>query len=72
VESDIVTPHRKSQKLSEGCTEMQCGWLQDKLGISWQIVPAVLLDFVKTPKDWEASMKTVKLNVAEIERAVMS
>jgi predicted 3-demethylubiquinone-9 3-methyltransferase (glyoxalase superfamily) len=59
-------------KLSEGGTEMQCGWLKDKFGLSWQIVPAVLLDLVKTPRGMEAMMKMVKLNIAEIERAARS
>jgi predicted 3-demethylubiquinone-9 3-methyltransferase (glyoxalase superfamily) len=59
-------------KLSAGGTEIQCGWLTDKYGLSWQIVPAVVLDLIKTPKGMEAMMKMVKLNIAELEQAVKS
>jgi predicted 3-demethylubiquinone-9 3-methyltransferase (glyoxalase superfamily) len=56
-------------KLGEGGTEMQCGWLNDKFGLSWQIVPAVILDLIKTRKGLEAMMKMVKFDIAELERA---
>ena len=51
---------------------MQCGWLKDKFGLSWQIVPAQIHELIKTPKGMEAMMKMVKLNIAEIERAAQS
>jgi predicted 3-demethylubiquinone-9 3-methyltransferase (glyoxalase superfamily) len=41
-------------KLSAGGTEIQCGWLRDKFGLSWQIVPARLPDLVQHPKAFEA------------------
>ena len=59
-------------KLSAGGQEVQCGWLKDKFGLSWQIVPALIHDLIKTSKGMEAMMKMVKLNIAEIERAVQS
>jgi predicted 3-demethylubiquinone-9 3-methyltransferase (glyoxalase superfamily) len=39
---------------------MQCGWLQDKFGLSWQTVPTVLLDLIKTRRGMEAMIKMVK------------
>jgi predicted 3-demethylubiquinone-9 3-methyltransferase (glyoxalase superfamily) len=59
-------------KLSAGGTEAQCGWLKDKFGLSWQIVPERLPDLVKHPKAMQAMMKMVKLDIAELERAAGS
>jgi predicted 3-demethylubiquinone-9 3-methyltransferase (glyoxalase superfamily) len=60
------------EKLSSGGNEMQCGWLKDKFGLSWQIVPARLPDLVRSPKAMQAMMKMTKLNIAELERAARS
>src|SRR5690349_1321221 len=35
------------EKLSEGGQEIQCGWLKDKFGLAWQIVPEVFLDAIR-------------------------
>ncbi len=59
-------------KLSAGGTEIQCGWLQDKYGLAWQIVPARLPDLVKNPKAMHAMMQMKKLDIAELERAAKS
>jgi predicted 3-demethylubiquinone-9 3-methyltransferase (glyoxalase superfamily) len=59
-------------KLSAGGTEVQCGWLKDKFGLSWQIVPAHLPELLRHPKAVRALMKMVKLDVAELERAAQS
>ncbi|MEO6803968.1 MAG: VOC family protein [Granulicella sp.] len=56
-------------RLTEGGKEVQCGWLEDKFGLSWQIVPANISELIKTPKGMEAMMKMVKLDIAELERA---
>jgi predicted 3-demethylubiquinone-9 3-methyltransferase (glyoxalase superfamily) len=55
--------------LSAGGSESQCGWLKDKFGLSWQIVPAQLPDLIRHPKAMQTMMKMAKLNIAEIERA---
>jgi predicted 3-demethylubiquinone-9 3-methyltransferase (glyoxalase superfamily) len=53
----------------------QCGWLKDKFGVSWQVVPNVLPDMVKdhtSPKAqraMNAMLKMKKLNIAELEKA---
>jgi predicted 3-demethylubiquinone-9 3-methyltransferase (glyoxalase superfamily) len=57
-------------KLSEGGEESMCGWLKDKFGVSWQIVPAVLAqimsDPVKAPLAMQAFLKMRKLDIAKI------
>jgi predicted 3-demethylubiquinone-9 3-methyltransferase (glyoxalase superfamily) len=37
-------------KLTEGGQESQCGWLKDKFGISWQIIPSILPELLNDPK----------------------
>jgi predicted 3-demethylubiquinone-9 3-methyltransferase (glyoxalase superfamily) len=56
-------------KLSAGGTEIQCGWLKDKFGLCWQIVPARLPELIKHPKAMQAMMKMKKLDIGELERA---
>lgn len=56
-------------KLCAGGSESQCGWLKDKFGLSWQIVPVRLSELVKHPKAMQAMLKMKKLNIAELERA---
>jgi predicted 3-demethylubiquinone-9 3-methyltransferase (glyoxalase superfamily) len=58
--------------LSAGGSEAQCGWLKDKFGLSWQIVPARLPDLIKHPKAMEAMLRMKKLDIAELERAAQS
>jgi predicted 3-demethylubiquinone-9 3-methyltransferase (glyoxalase superfamily) len=47
------------EKLSAGGTEVQCGWLKDKFGLSWQIVPTVLPELLNDP-DPEKSQRVMK------------
>ena len=56
-------------KLSAGGAEVQCGWLKDKFGLSWQIVPARLPELIKHPKAMQAMLQMKKLDIAELERA---
>ena len=61
--------------LSEGGEEGPCGWLKDRFGVSWQIVPEVLLRLVSDPdrekaqRVMAAMMKMGKIEIAELERA---
>jgi predicted 3-demethylubiquinone-9 3-methyltransferase (glyoxalase superfamily) len=59
-------------KLTAGGSEIQCGWLRDKFGLCWQIVPAQLPDLIKHPKAMQAMLKMTKLDIAELERAAKS
>ena len=62
-------------KLLEGGAPSQCGWLKDKFGVSWQIVPTVLQemlksgDAAKTQRVMEAVMKMVKLDIKTLTDA---
>lgn len=62
-------------KLTKGGREIQCGWLVDKFGVSWQVVPNILpklmasKDKAKAARTTAAMMKMVKLNVAALKRA---
>jgi len=47
------------EKLTEGGAEVQCGWLKDKLGLSWQIVPTILVELLQL-KDAEKSQRVMK------------
>jgi predicted 3-demethylubiquinone-9 3-methyltransferase (glyoxalase superfamily) len=57
-------------RLAAGGKEIQCGWLKDKFGLSWQVVPARLPELLRHPKAMQAMMKMKKLDIAELERAV--
>ena len=62
-------------KLSAGGRESQCGWLKDKFGLSWQIVPSVLpqllsgADGTMLNRMMGAIMKMKKFDLAELQRA---
>jgi len=63
------------EALSEGGEEEQCGWLKDRYGVSWQIVPTVLADLMLggTPEKAEKVMKTLlqmkKIDIEALKRA---
>jgi predicted 3-demethylubiquinone-9 3-methyltransferase (glyoxalase superfamily) len=56
-------------KLTNGGSEVACGWLKDRFGLSWQVVPANITELVRPPKAMQAMMQMKKLNIAELERA---
>lgn len=62
-------------KLSEGGQESRCGWLKDKFGLSWQVVPAILPhllmgdDRAKSERAMGALMQMKKLDIAALQRA---
>jgi len=56
-------------KLVEGGSEGRCGWLKDRFGLSWQVVPARLSELIKHPRALQAMLGMKKLDVAELERA---
>ena len=62
-------------KLSAGGQEVQCGWLRDKFGLSWQIVPTELVvmmqdkDTAKTSRVMAAVMGMIKLDIAGLRQA---
>ena len=66
------------EKVSEGGRKMECGWVTDKFGLSWQIVPAVLdqmlldPDETKAQKVMNAMLGMKKLDIAGLEAAYRS
>jgi len=63
------------KKLSAGGKEVQCGWLQDKFGLSWQIVPHSLLELIgdknpeKAARVTKAMLGMIKLDIKALRRA---
>ena len=61
--------------LTEGGREVQCGWLTDRYGMSWQIVPAQMMQFVSDPdpqrvqRVMQAMFQMVKLDLAALQAA---
>jgi predicted 3-demethylubiquinone-9 3-methyltransferase (glyoxalase superfamily) len=62
-------------RLTEGGKEVACGWLKDKFGLSWQVVPSQLLDMLsdkdpaRTERVTAAFMKMKKFDIAGLRRA---
>jgi len=63
------------KKLSAGGKKVQCGWLTDKFGVTWQIVPSALgellstRDAAKSQRVIEAMLKMVKLDIKKLKEA---
>jgi predicted 3-demethylubiquinone-9 3-methyltransferase (glyoxalase superfamily) len=63
------------ERLTDGGQEVACGWLQDKFGLSWQVVPTVFLEMITGPDTGKADRVTAamltmkKLDIAALERA---
>lgn len=57
------------EKLVAGGSPIACGWLKDKFGVRWQIVPANIAELVRSRKGMEAMMTMTKFDVAALERA---
>jgi len=63
------------EKLSEGGEKQQCGWLKDKFGVSWQVVPAVLIemlndvDAVKSQRVMKAMLQMDKIDIKRLKQA---
>lgn len=57
---------------ADGGSEIACGWLKDKFGLCWQIVPARLTELIEDPKAMAAMMQMKKLDIATLERAAKS
>ncbi len=62
-------------KLTAGGGEVQCGWLSDKFGVSWQIIPRVLMELmqdkdpVKSQRVFKAMMGMIKIDIEGLKRA---
>jgi predicted 3-demethylubiquinone-9 3-methyltransferase (glyoxalase superfamily) len=65
--------HYWNSLISDGGSEGRCGWLKDKFGVSWQIVPTILSKLMSDParsqKVIEAFMKMTKFDIKALENA---
>lgn len=63
------------RELTEGGQEGPCGWLKDRYGLSWQVVPAVLMDMISDPdpakakRATEAMLTMTKFDIAALQKA---
>jgi predicted 3-demethylubiquinone-9 3-methyltransferase (glyoxalase superfamily) len=63
------------EKLTEGGEEGPCGWLKDKFGLSWQVVPKVLIEMLgdadpaKSQRVTKAFLQMKKFDIAALQRA---
>ena len=63
------------KRLSAGGRKVQCGWLKDKFGVSWQVVPTVLgellsdKDPARSERVMQAMLKMVKLDIKKLKQA---
>ena len=73
--ADQAEVDRLWDALTEGGSAVACGWLKDRYGVSWQIVPSVLPRMIADPDQAKAArvmnamMVMVKLDIAELQRA---
>jgi predicted 3-demethylubiquinone-9 3-methyltransferase (glyoxalase superfamily) len=56
-------------RLSAAPESEQCGWLKDKFGLSWQIIPKQMADLLRTKGQIDAMLKMKKIVVADLEAA---
>ena len=62
-------------RLTEGGRESHCGWLKDKFGLSWQVIPNPLIqmlqdkDAVKSQRVMKSMLQMKKIDIAELKRA---
>jgi predicted 3-demethylubiquinone-9 3-methyltransferase (glyoxalase superfamily) len=63
------------EKLSEGGSTQDCGWLKDKYGLSWQITPTVLMELISDPdpeksdRVMKAMLQMTKIDIAKLQQA---
>ena len=63
------------ERLSEGGEIQQCGWLKDKFGLSWQIIPVALIELMSDPdpeksrRVTEAMLQMTKIDIAKLRQA---
>ncbi|SRR5260370_27222895 len=57
------------EKLSAGGQEVQCGWLTDKFGLSWQVVPANMGELIRSQKAMKAMLQMIKIDIETLRRA---
>jgi predicted 3-demethylubiquinone-9 3-methyltransferase (glyoxalase superfamily) len=75
VETQAEVDHFWNKLSADGGTHSQCGWLKDKFGLSWQVVPSALGRYLSDPdrkkadRVMQAMMKMQKLVIADLDKA---
>ncbi|MEJ0034320.1 MAG: VOC family protein [Bacteroidota bacterium] len=59
------------EQLTESGEESRCGWLKDKFGVSWQIIPVMLGQLISNPKGAQAMLAMRKINIEQIVQATL-
>lgn len=63
------------EKLSAGGQKSRCGWLKDKYGLSWQVIPSALVNMLndkdpaKSKRVMDAMLKMTKINIEDLKKA---
>lgn len=63
------------ERLSEGGETGRCGWLKDRFGVSWQVIPRILIELINDPdadkarRVTEAMMRMTRIDIAALRRA---
>lgn len=63
------------ERLSQGGEKLQCGWLRDKYGLSWQIVPSILPELMQTKNEkksqnvMKAMLQMTKMEIQRLQQA---
>jgi predicted 3-demethylubiquinone-9 3-methyltransferase (glyoxalase superfamily) len=66
---------RLYETLSEGGEQQPCGWVKDRFGVSWQVIPTVLMDLLSDPdperaaRATQAMLQMKKIDIAALQRA---
>src|SRR5262249_20779539 len=74
-ETQAEVDHFWEKLTADGGQEVQCGWLKDRFGVAWQIVPTVLMEMIqdrdpeKSGRVMKAMLTMKKLDVAALKRA---
>lgn len=74
-EDQAQVDHIWNAILAHGGKEEQCGWIRDRWGVAWQVVPRAIFQFLSSPdaaaarRAMQAMLKMVKLDVATLQRA---
>ena len=74
-ETQAEVDHYWDKLLEGGGQPVQCGWLTDRFGVSWQVAPDEIIrmfqdkDPAKAKRAMEAMMKMVKLDIATVKKA---
>lgn len=75
VETQEEVDYYWNKLTADGGAESMCGWLKDKFGISWQIIPEALMKFMSSPdrekanRAMQAMLKMRKIDIAKLESA---